>query len=183
MSFGKGFGIGFLIFVILNLVFTLVTSFLIGGNIAAMFTDVNSIIITLLGGALLPPTIVFLLIYMFLGMGGTSMLSSSLGIALLVQVLAYLLVPLISSIITGKLAGGKGAAFFAWFLISVLSAAIIAIMVYMDFLAYTGGETSMLMMFGLGMGETIMIMLILFGVINGIFYGAFAQLVSSDDLY
>lgn len=180
MSFGKGFGIGFLVFVVLNLVFSLLISVLIGGNIAAMFADLNSIIITLLGGALIPPTIAILLVAFIIGAGGTSIFSSTIGTALFVQMLAFIVVPLISAIITGKLAGGKVAAFFAWFLISIISAAIVAIMIYLDILSYTADYT---MMFGLGGGEIMMMMILLFGAINGIFYGAFAELVSSDDLY
>ncbi len=180
MSFGNGFGIGFLIFVVLILVFSLLISVLIGGNIAAMFADLNSIIITLLGGALIPPTLAIFLVALVIGVGGNATFSSTIGIAMFLQMLAFIIIPLISAIITGKLAGGKVAAFFAWFLISILSAAIIAIMIYLDILSYVGLDT---MMLGLGGGEIIVMMILTFGVINGIFYGAFAELVSSDDLY
>ncbi|MHA1150327.1 MAG: hypothetical protein ACTSR8_19035 [Promethearchaeota archaeon] len=170
MSFGKGFGIGFLVFVILNLVFSLLT-FLLAGNIVAftgIFSDINAIIITLLGGGLVPPSISFLIVAVLV-------VTSSFELGTLLSVIGTIAIPLISALITGKLAGGKGAAFGAWLLISILSAAIIGIMLYLGIISNLSTDY-------IPAGNLLLI-LILFGAINGIFYGAFAQLVSSDDLY
>ena len=171
MSFGKGFGIGFVVFVALNLVFSILVGFLAGGNIAAIFTDVSSIIVTLLGGGLIPPTVSFLSIAVsFVG---------AIDIIALIPLLAAIIIPLISAIIAGKLAGGKGAAFGAWFLISIISAAVLGVLVLLNIIAEIpislSGYSSDAM--------TTLILVIVLGAINGIFYGAFAILMSSDDLY
>lgn len=174
MSFGKAFGVGFLIFVILNLVITMAVSFLVGGNIMSLFTDINGISVALLGGALLPPTITLLVIYISIMMG--SMGGGNIGIGLLIQALGFFIVPLITSIIVGRLSGGsKVVAFFAWFLISVISAAVIGI-IAVNALSSTLGMASALIPPGM-----ILMIIIIFGVINGIFYGAFAELASGSE--
>ena len=115
----------------------------------------------------MPPSVSFLAI-------GVIIMSMALDLGSLLVVIGWIAIPLISALITGKLAGGKGAAFGAWLLISILSAAIIGIVVYLNIIPS--------IMSGLD-GMVFLGIVLLLGGINGIFYGAFAQLMSSDDLY
>jgi hypothetical protein len=168
MSFIKGFGIGLVVFIALNFVFSLIIA-AVSGVIGTFFTDLadlNTIFNILFGptSATAVPYLNANNLYFSIATGSTS------GI---LTYIFYFVSPLVASILAGKFAGGKRFAALAWFLIAMLSAGLLLIP---QFLILPPGTPLSLI------GATIFSVLIA-GVINGVFYATFAMLVSESEFY
>ncbi|TXT62585.1 MAG: membrane protein of unknown function [Promethearchaeota archaeon] len=165
MSFIKGFGIGLVVFVALNFVFTLIVA-AASGIIDLFFsglTDLGSIFSLLFGPIATEPYTNILGLW------------SSGGAGSIAGILTYtfnIVSPLIAAIIAGRLAGGKRFAALAWFLIAILTAGLLLIP---EFLNLT--STSLLAIGG------VIFLTFIPGVINGVFYATFGMLVSESEFY
>ncbi len=178
MGFGKGFFIGLVLFIGLNVGLYIVYLLLSGGAISSVltsFTDMSSLGSMLFGAIIYNPLFALLAIIGSI-LGSFDLAGFIFGIALFVS-------PLVAALITGKLNEGKGAAFGAWFLVSIISAVVVWV------LFFIGGSASSLSLLLSLQGVTIsgltgdfasLILLIIVGAINGIFYGCFAVLMSGE---
>lgn len=179
MGFGKGFLIGLVLFIGLNVGLYAVYLLLSGGDISSLltsFTDMSAIGSLLFGAIAITPVYAINLLV-------NSITVFDLGN--LILALIYFVSPLVAALVGGKLAGGKGAAFGAWFLIAIIGAVVMWV------LAFIGGGATIIEtdiveqginILGLSLGEfTGLILIIIVAAINGIFYGAFAVLMSGEE--
>ena len=174
MGFGKTFGLGFIVFILINL--GLAVLFDIENFQFKYFANIYVIIGAMFWGAIIPPTLSFLLVFVTL-LGYGNSITSGLTIDLPIILFTIIIVPLISSIITGRLANSKVVAFLAWFLISIISAIIYGIIIIIVLQQTLTAYQSIVLAFA---GSEIMI-IIIYGAINGVFYGSIAQLVNSEE--
>lgn len=194
-SFGKGFGVGLIVFIVLNFSFALINSLFsvtIGSFFGAL-TDLRALVFLLFGSIILPPFIVFFSVFgsIFRLIGGPllGVISvESFSLQVVINSIGFLVCPLIASITSGRLAGGKSAAFGAWFLISIISSGVLITFIFIFGVANML-DSSLITVQYLILGQSgvpfflIVILLIIIGVINGIFYGCFAMLASSEDFF
>ena len=179
MGFGKAFGIGLVVFIALNFVFMILAQVL-GGDIGTFFSglsNMSTLAIALFGSATIIPS------FVWLGLVGT-LLDSGLGslyitliglgfglssdIAVYILLAGFIVAPLVAAILTGKMAGSKGAAFGAWVLIAILCSLLVMV------LGIVGGAS---------IDINSIIVYVFSGLIVGIFYSGFAVLVSSEEFY
>lgn len=185
MGFAKGFGIGLAVFVALNFVFSLIVA-AIGNSIGLFFSSLaqweNIFSILFYPIASTP------LINIFGIIGGAAPLS----IAGLLQPIFYFISPAVAAILAGRFAGGKRFAFLAWFLISILCAALLLIPLFLNPTSITLPLSSFIStymsMFGVTLGSPeyigfIILMTLSPGAINAAFYAPFGMAVSEAEFY
>ncbi|MHA1688192.1 MAG: hypothetical protein ACTSYC_04615 [Promethearchaeota archaeon] len=194
-SFGKGLGIGLVVFIVLNFAFSLLIS-LLRGDLLFFFgalTNIGMLMVILFNAMIFPPfEVIFTLTKVILGILGIIAFPIDSGgehpILFLLGFIGYFLIPLISALITGRLAGSKGASFGAWFLISIISTGIILVFLILGMI---DPDTTVIfvrlqvLLFGELTATRIqlLISLIIIGVINSIFYGCFSVLMSKEEFF
>lgn len=186
MSFAKSFGLSFIIFIGLNVVFFFSGYVLIDGGLDAFFTALETdlyVILEPLFGPLFGPNIARIIyadpLIPNIGMGPESILYvvlqvSDLELGFIVLLIGYIAAPLIAAIMAGRFADNKIEALLGWFLATMVSAIIVLswgfyilrdagdpAAVIVDFVIFTAG----------------------LGVIMGIFYGCFALLFTSTEYF
>jgi len=207
MGFGKAFGIGLVIFIALNFVWVLIMDLLAGGlTIFNNFTDIGAILGIFFGGVAFSPTLAIMELLLtpaiissipsemlpyvlpILGIDSVEMMS------FLLRALYYIVPAMVTAIIIGRLAT-KVKAFFAMFLIMIISGVLLMIAVLMlNLEIYSGFLGLIFYMFtmmsgeggggggGNGMLAMIGVLIILIGaVVNSIFYGGIAAVSAKKD--
>jgi hypothetical protein len=103
---------------------------------------------------------------------------------LLILSLGYLIAPLIAAILAGKIAESKFQGFLGWLLTVIVSTtAIIIAILAENILEFTTFQTKLLDLYGWDSFELILISLVISAVVNIIFYGFFALLLSKTEYY
>ena len=185
MSFGKSFSLSLVALVGLNFIFTLLYFLIdLGQPGAGLDTLIDSIQNT-------PLTIVF---YLFGSV--TSIPSANLNgviiqplfppndLTFLVRGLGFLIAPLIASILAGKFAESKLQGFAGWLLTMIVSTLAIIIVVFVEILLdFTSFQTALDYLYGWSDFGMILISLLIACIINIIFFGFFALLVSKTEYY
>ncbi|TFF85810.1 MAG: hypothetical protein EU518_00450 [Promethearchaeota archaeon] len=177
MGFLKGFGIGLIIFVALNFVFSMIIAAIAGiiGNYFIALADWTTIFSVLFGSITITPhLIIFGGPFGAISYTGLVTAIANNEMALILSLIFSLASPIIAAILAGRFAGGKRFAFLAWFLIAIICAALLLIP-NLVILAGTGATM-----------ETYLLQthFILFpGIINGVFYAPFGMLVSEAEFY
>ena len=178
MGFLKGFGIGLIVFVALNFVFSLIVA-AVNGVLGFYFLSLaqwENFFYILLGPIGFTPHLILF--------GGTFMEVTYISvisafannfIALALQGIFYLVSPLIAAILTGRFAGGKKNAFLAWFLISLLSAALLLIPNLITYSAIPGSSILTYLL--------VVYYVLIPGIINGVFYASPGMVVSEAEFY
>ena len=188
MGFGKAFGIGIVVFIVMNLVWVIIIQLLAGAiTIVSSLTNPGALIATLFGSVGLPPFLAFmeLLPLMDIMMGGSvDMIGSIMG------GLLYIVPGIVTAIICGRMAK-KGGAFGAVLLIHILGGILLLVAsmmlgatlsagfigtLYLSLGAYISGVTEIVAM--LAMFFTVLGM-----IINGIFYGGIAAVSAKSEGY
>lgn len=170
MGFGKSFGFSLLTYIGMNFLFIII-AYTISGDLNTLFSDITAnpfiILLVLCGPIINFPGTVFIGIY--------NGIIGPLVPDLLIQLVGYFVSPFIAAIVAGRVGAKKGASFGGWFLTCILCAASIGLLVYLSpvTLAYYGLIAS---------PETLIVALI-GGLINGIFYSAFALLFTKTEYY
>ncbi len=186
MGFGKAFALSLIIYIALNFVFGMLV-YLLGAGIDQYFNLLTSdpmfFIFSLFAPVLFLPGDIWVgttstgivgLISDLMG-GGTGMLD------LLMAVLAGIIPALLAAIIAGRTAESKGAAFGAWLLTAIISAVVT--LVFLGFLSADSTNLAPLWFsYTIIYGSEIIvyIVIILAGLVSGIFYGAFAAVSASE---
>jgi len=181
MGLGKGFIVGLVLFIVINVVMGIVIALLSpGGDMGAImdaFTDLSSIGSLLFGAILVTPGLALFGIFMSFLLGGFDLVVMLTGLALFIS-------PLVAALLTGKLSESKGSAFGAWFLVCIVSAVVLWVLFFIGGNVATLGLT--MSAWGLNLGGItddfmILIVMIVVAVVNGIFYGCFSILASSEE--
>ncbi len=183
------------VFIVLNFAFSLLTSLLSGNFLTWLIalTNIGSLIVILFNGIIFPPfEVIFLLTKLILGTFRIAAFPRGNGgdgsPFQLVIFIGYFLIPLISALITGRLAGSKGAAFGAWFLISILSITILLVFLILGMIdpdtniVFLRFQLLIFREHGIP-GFQLLLSLIIAGIINGIFYGCFSVLMSKEEFF
>lgn len=161
MGFGKAFGISIALFIGVNFGFAILLSAL-AGTIGTFFSSMANM--TILSSVLFGP-IIYSPGITWLSLVGSIITGFTLNTMLLY--IGYIVAPLLAALIGGRFGEGKGQSFGCWFLTACISFGVVLVM-QIIFGAYTIG---------------FIIEIIIYGVINGFFYGCFALLMSSSDFY
>jgi hypothetical protein len=178
MGFGKSFLFCILAFVGLNFVFTIIYYALIPMGFETLFTSIQSnpimILYYLFGSIISTPFIIFnWTIAQPILIGDMSDLILGLG---------YLVSPIIAAILAGRFGENKGQSFSGWLLTAVISIALIIIGSYLspalqDILGTTyewGTPTPF---------NIVLVYSLISCMINIVFYGFFALLLSKTEYY
>jgi len=170
MGFGKAFGFGLLAFIGLNFLFVII-SFTISGDLNQLFADIGAnpliLLLIMFGPIANLPGTVFTSIY--------TNLASGITVDTLITNVGYFLTPFIAALIAGRTGDSKGGCFGGWFLISLISAIALVSLVFIN--------PSTLAYYGITVTGSTVPLLIIYGVVNGIFYGCFALLFAKTEYY
>ncbi len=175
MGFGKAFLLSLAAFVGLNFVFTIVY-YALGTGFDDLFSTIETaplmILYYLFGSILSTPFTIFnwTIAEPFLG---------NFELTFLILGLGYLIAPLIAAILAGRFGESKGQCFGGWFLTAVISVVSVFIGVFLS----PTFEATLSTMYLWGSLDSILIYSIISCVINIVFYGFFALLVSKIEYY
>jgi hypothetical protein len=164
MAFGKTFVLSLVTFLGLNFVFVIIIAAL-SGSIGTFFPDLLNPLSNL-GSALFGPIGI---------LPGAVAVSIPIAFApfdlvILLGLIFFIVAPLLASIIAGRLGESRGECFGAWFLVAMVSMGV-----YLTLILVAGVPPAILI-------YTIVITII-FGLINGFFYGCFALLFAKSEFY
>ncbi|MHA1339620.1 MAG: hypothetical protein ACTSRZ_05800 [Promethearchaeota archaeon] len=192
MGLGKGFGIGLVIYIILNFVMNLLLVWAGGMDIGTWFGAISSDIYLWLTnlffvnlGAGLTDLAVQFSSGVLAGINGIMTGGASLlpGIFTL---LAAILPGLLTAIIAGKLAEGAGKGFAAWMLIVIIDLAIIAVLYILEIQIGNGAAafvTVMAYIHSISAGNAWMtvVVFVLVGIISTFFWGGIGALAGKQE--
>jgi len=163
IGLGKALGFSLLAFIGLNFLFIII-AYTISGDLNLLFSAISSD----------PLIIIFIFFEPIRYMPGTVITdlynSISLGmtdVAALIQYIGFIVSPFVAALVAGRTGGGKGGSFGGWMLAALIGATAVAVLFYVQLAA--------------PIGEIIIIMLS--GAVNGIFYGCFALLFTKTEMY
>ena len=163
MGFGKAFGFSLLAYVGLNFLFIII-SYTVSGDLNTIFSSITSdpliLLLILFGPIVYFPGEVFQLIVMQIEFGFTA--------DLLILYIGYIISPFVASLVAGRMGENKGGSFGGWFLTSIASAVAMAVF---GFISVPSAST------------TTLILVLINGIVNGIFYGCFALLFTKTEYY
>ncbi len=180
MAFGKAFLLSLVAFVGLNFVFAIL-SLAFGPGIAVLLDIFNpaspnyaplKLIFYLFGSIASTPTLIFnyILFQPLLG---------SFVLEIFLIWLGYLITPIIAAILAGRFGESKIQCFGAWSLTAVISTATVIIAALLSPVT----QTALLSLYFLASFEQLLIFAIISCIINILFYGFFALLLSKIEYY
>ncbi|UCC19300.1 MAG: hypothetical protein JSV62_14535 [Promethearchaeota archaeon] len=174
MGFGKAFVFSILAFVGLNFVFTIIY-YAIGPGFNSLFTTIQTsplMILYYLFGSIIaaPSTILDWVIAQPFLLSINDNLVLGLG---------YLAALIIAAILAGRFGDNKGQCFGGWFLTVFISTILVILGAFID----PTFQSTLLTLYGWPTFDVLLIYAIIFAVINIIFYGFFALLLSKTEYY
>ncbi|MFW9895934.1 MAG: hypothetical protein ACFFD7_09050 [Candidatus Thorarchaeota archaeon] len=179
MAFGKCFLLSMVAFVGLNFIFTLLY-YSLGLGFDTLMTEIQTaplmILYYLFGAIASVPSNIFEWVITDPLLGA--------DITNLIMGLGFIIAPLIAAILGGKVAESKFQGFLGWILTVIISTVAVIIGIIPGFSGTFTTRIADLYFGGIPPGFEIMVLsLIISGVINIIFYGFFALLVSKTEYY
>ena len=169
MGFGKSFGFSLLTYIGMNFLFVII-AYTVSGDLNTLFSDITAnpliILLVLCGPIINFPGTVILGIY--------NAILGPIVPDLLIQLVGYIVSPFIAAIVAGRVGGKNGASFGGWFLTCILCALAVGIL----FLS-----PATLAYYALTPTIGTLVVAIIGGITNGIFYGAFALLFTKTEYY
>jgi len=180
MAFGKAFLLSLVAFVGLNFIFSII-SLALGLGIGVLLDIFNPgspnyaplmLLFYLFGSIVSTPTLIFnyIIFQPFLG---------TFVLEIFLFWLGYLIAPIIAAILAGRFGESKSQCFGAW----ALTAAISTVTVIIAALLSNITQTALLNLYFLASFEQLLIFAIISCVINILFYGFFALLLSKIEYY
>ena len=195
MGFGKAFGIGLVVFIVLNLVWVIIMQLLAGAiTIVDNLTNPGSLITTLFGGASIAPFLAIMDVFFYVVLGqvvGSIPGMTALDMLPALMMGLYYLVPaIITAIICGRMAK-KGGAFGAMLLIMIISGILLIVAgIMLSATLYAGflGTFFIMMMGSMPGGAEMaamigMLFVMISMIVNGIFYGGIAAVSAKSEGY
>ncbi|MFW9949959.1 MAG: hypothetical protein ACFFKA_07530 [Candidatus Thorarchaeota archaeon] len=185
MGFGKAFGFSLLAYIGLSFLFIVITETL-SGNLNPLFNDISSnpliIFLIFFGNTVQLPSTVFISIYGQITIGAIDYN--------LIRSIGYIVTPLVAALVAGRVGENKAGSFGGFFLTSVIGSIILGILAYLStaLMVYSGFliiDPVFLGYFGISVIDptTTLIILVLAGAVNGIFYGAFSLMFTKTEYY
>lgn len=175
MAFGKTFILTLVAFIGLNFVFAMIGAVLTE-SIDTFFTDLSdmSILAHVLGGPIsLYPGGDVIGIYSTTPENASGLMGAIMADDMVLETVLmyifYIVAPLLAAIIAGRVGESRGQCFGAWFLVAMIGMGIVLV------LELIAGE------FEIALGYLLKI--ITAGVVNALFYGCFALLLSRSEFY
>ncbi|MHA1669243.1 MAG: hypothetical protein ACTSV5_01565 [Promethearchaeota archaeon] len=169
MGFGKSFGFSLLTYIGLNFLFLIITE-TISGNLNNIFSTITAdpfiIVLILFGPITNVPGTVFNGLFIEI--------TGSLRPDVLIQLVGFIVPLFIAAIVAGRV-GGKGASFGGFLLTTIISAVAVIALIYISPATLTA--------FMLPADMTTVVFASIGGIINGVFYGAFALLFVKTEMY
>ncbi len=167
MGFGKAFGFSLIAFIGINFLFVIIAETITGG-LNTLFSDItlNPLVLLFIffGPIVYMPGMVIQGIYVSVTFG----VYDITFIGLMVQLIGSIVAPLIAALIAGKTGETKAGSLGGWFLTAIVSSLAIGLLVFIN--------PAILAYYGLPPTIDTFVTSLLGGVVNGIFYGAFALL-------
>lgn len=159
----KSFGLGLVIFIVINFVFAIIAALLSNQFISffGTLTNMSTLATALFGAVVSDPSGSWGLMFGYASGG-------SFVLALFIANLGYIIAPSLASVVTGKVSESKGEAFGGWLLVCLISAALVMV------LGIVGGSPITL---------TLIVITIQAGLLIGIFYACFALLACGEGGY
>jgi hypothetical protein len=174
MGFGKAFLFCILAFVGLNFIFTIIY-YAIGPGFDSLFNTIQNyplmILYYLFGSIISTPSTIFNWTI------AEPFISSNIDY--LILGLGHLAAPLVAAILTGRFGESKIQSFGGWLLTAVISTVSVIIAAWLS--PYT--ENTIITTYGWISGDVILILAIISCLINIVFYGFFALVLSKEEYY
>ena len=178
MSFAKAYFISLIVYIALNLAFTLIFYMLMGSLdiFINAFSNISFIGFALFGSIIFTPTLNIFMLTIFVAMG-TAMPAEGGNYVLAITILfvGYLITQIVSSFIAGRLSESRGSAFGAWMLTAFTCGMLLLLFTISGEYASVGLLASSAIFFG-GTLNFLILIILLACLINGIFYGCIALL-------
>jgi len=172
MGLGKALGFSLLALIGLNFLFVIIAE-TISGNLNLLFSDISSdpliILLIFFGPLINMPGSVFGSIYVQISLG-------MIG-PMLIQSIGFIVSPFVASLIAGRTGENKGGSFGGWMLVSMISAVVLGI------LAFISPATLMYYSVPVADPSLILILFLMSGAVNGVFYGCFSLLFTKEEMY
>ena len=163
IGLGKALGFSLLAFIGLNFLFVIIAE-TVGGGLEPLFSAISSdplsIISIFFGPISVMPGTVITVLYTSIALGMTD-------VAVLIQIIGYLVSPFVAALVAGRTGGGKGGSFGGWMLAALIGAAALAVLAFIEI------TDPILSIIGI----------MLSGAVNGVFYGCFALLFTKTEMY
>ena len=178
MSFAKAYFISLIVYIVLNLAFTLIFYMLMGASelFFAGFTNFSFIGFALFGSIIFTPTLNVFMLTILVAMG--SAMPAQAGnyvLAITILFIGYFITQIVSSFVAGRNSESRGGAFGAWLLTSFTCGILLLLFMISGEYASVGLLTSSAIFFG-GTLNFLILIILLACLINGIFYGCIALL-------
>jgi hypothetical protein len=172
LGLGKALGFSLLAYIGLNFLFVIISE-TISGNLNTLFSDITSnplIILLIFFGpiASVPSSEIFTL-YTQIAFGTFD--------ATLIETIGFIVTPFIAAVVAGRTGGSKGSSFGGWMIACLIGSAALGVLAFIN--------PATLLYYGIIVANPVMllIMFLITGAINGIFYGAFALLFTKTEMY
>ena len=172
MGLGKALGFSLLALIGLNFLFVIIAQ-TISGDLNLLFSNISSdpliILLIFFGPFINMPGTVFSSIYaqILLGINGP----------MLIESIGFIVSPFVASLIAGRTGEKKGGSFGGWMLTAMISAAALGI------LAFISSATLMYYSIPVPDPSLILILFLMSGAVNGVFYGCFSLLFTKEEMY
>ncbi len=169
MGLGKALGFSLLAYIGLNFLFIII-SYTISGDLNTLFSNITSnpliILLIFFGPIRYVPSSEIFTLYGQISLGTFD--------ATLIQTIGFIVTPFIASIVAGRTGGSKGASFGGWMITCLISSSALGVLGFIS--PITLGIPA-------AGAVTFLIMVIISGAINGVFYGCFALLFTKTEMY
>ncbi len=172
MGFGKAFGFSLLAYIGLNFLFIVIVETL-SGDLNLLFSDISSnpliILLIFFGTTANMPGNVFLSMYAQIATGAIDYN--------LIETIGFFVTPLVAALVAGRVGENKGGSFGGFFLTSILGSLVLGI------LAYVSPATLIYFSIPVIDPTATLIILLIAGAVNGVFYGAFSLMFTKTEYY
>ncbi len=172
MGLGKALGFSLLGFIGLNFLFVIIAE-TISGNLNLLFSDISSnpliILLICFGPVVSMPGSVFSSIYAQISLG-------TIG-PMLIQSIGFIVSPFVASLIAGRTGENKGGSFGGWMITAMISAVALGVLVFIS--------PATLTYYGIPIADPsgVLILFLMSGAVNGVFYGCFSLLFTKEEMY
>jgi len=172
MGLGKALGFSLLELIGLNFLFVIIT-YTINELLNPLFSDISSdpliILLIFFGPIVSMPGSVFSSIY--------AQISSGMIDPMLIQSIGFIISPFVASLIAGRTGENKGGSFGGWMITSMISAVALGILAFIS--------PATLMYYGIPVVDPslTLILFLMSGAVNGVFYGCFSLLFTKEEMY
>jgi hypothetical protein len=172
LGLGKALGFSLLAYIGLNFLFVIITE-TISGDLNLLFSNITSdpliILLIFFGPITIMPGTVVNSLYVKIAFGTFD--------ASLISTIGLIVTPFVASIVAGKTGGGKGSSLGGWMITCLIGSSSLAVLAFIN--------PGTLLYYGIIISDPLvfLIAITVSAAVNGIFFGAFALLFTSQEMY